>query len=78
MIPSMFDVDHALHNMKHFLPSQTPIKDFIHHNTLHAYQHMKFYDVIFKAEKVFCYQVTLELKDLRKLHSIGRINDEIL
>ena len=78
MSHKLFDVGHVLHAMKHFLPSQTPIKDFIHHNTLHAYQHMKFYDGIFKAEKVFGYQVTLELRDFRKLHATGRINDEIL
>ena len=71
MSHKLFDVGHVLHEMKHFLPSQTPIKDFIHHNTLHAYQHMKFYDGIFKAEKVFGYQVTLVLRDFRKLYATG-------
>ena len=56
-----FDEDHVLHVIKHYLPSQTPIKDFIHHNTLHAFQHEKFYDAIFKSSKIFGYQVTLEL-----------------
>ena len=73
-----FDEDHVLHEIKHYLPSQTPIRDFIHHNTLHAFQHEKFYDAIFKASKIFGYQVTLELSDFRNLHAQGRISTAIL
>jgi len=73
-----FDEDHVLHEIKHYLPSQTPIRDFIHHNTLHAFQQEKFYDAIFKASKIFGYQVTLELADFRNLHTQGRISTSIL
>ena len=73
-----FDEDHVLHEIKHYLPSQTPIRDFIHHNTLHAFQHEKFYDAIFKASKIFGYQVTLELSDFRNLHTQGRISTAVL
>ena len=73
-----FDEDHVLHEIKHYLPSQTPIRDFIHHNTLHAFQHEKFYDAIFKASKIFGYQVTLELSDFRNLHTQGRISTVVL
>lgn len=73
-----FDEKHVLHELKHYLPSQTPIKDFIHHNSLHAYQHMKFYDGIFKAGKIFGFQVTLELEDFRKLYLNGRIKTDVL
>lgn len=73
-----FDEDYVLHQIKHHLPSQTPIRDFIHHNTLHAFQHEKFYDAIFKASKIFGYQVTLELSDFRNLHTQGRISTAIL
>jgi hypothetical protein len=62
-----FDEVHVLHEIKHYLPSQTPIRDFIHHNTSHAFQHEKFFDAIFKASKIFGYQVTLELADFRNL-----------
>jgi uncharacterized protein YbcC (UPF0753/DUF2309 family) len=75
---SIFSEDHVIHELKHYLPTQTPIKDFIHHNTLHAFQHMKFYDAIFRASKMFGYQATLELNDFRGLYEIGRINDAIL
>lgn len=73
-----FDEAHVLHELKHYLPSQTPLKDFIHHNSLHAFQQMKFYDAIFKASKIFGYQVTLQLTDYRELYRIGRIKKEIL
>ncbi len=73
-----FNVHHVLHELKHFLPSQTPLKDFIHHNSLHAYQQMKFYDAIFKASTMFGYQVTLQLTEFRQLYQDGRIKADIL
>lgn len=73
-----FDETHVLHELKHYLPSQTALKDFIHHNSLHAFQNIKFYDAIFKASKIFGYQVTLELTDFRALYKIGRIKNNIL
>ncbi len=73
-----FDEAHLLHELKHYLPSQTPLKDFVHHNTLHAFQHTKFYDGIFKASTIFGYHVTLELEEYRNLYKSGRIKDEIL
>src|SRR5687768_12016968 len=73
-----FNEHHVLHELKHYLPSQTPLKDFIHHNSLHAYQHMKFFDAIFKASKIFGYQVTLQLSEFRQLFKIGRIREDVL
>ena len=73
-----FDEQHILHELRHYLPTQTPLKDFIHHNSLHAFQEMKFYDAIFKASKIFGYQVTLQLSEFRKLYEIGRIREDIL
>ena len=74
----IFDEGKVLEHLKHYLPSQTPLKDFIHHNSLHAYQHMKFYDGIFTASKKFGYQVTLQLSEYRELYSMGRIKDDVL
>lgn len=74
----IFDEKHALHELKHFLPSQQALKDFIHHNSLHAFQHMKFYDAIFKASKIFGFQVSLRLPEYRQLFSNGRIREDIL
>ena len=73
-----FDEQHVLHGLKHYLPSQTPIKDFIHHNTLHAFQQEKFFDAIFRASKMFGYNVTLHINEFRGLLAQGRIRQDIL
>jgi uncharacterized protein YbcC (UPF0753/DUF2309 family) len=73
-----FNEKHVLDELRHYLPSQTPLKDFIHHNTLHAFQGSKFYDAIFKASKIFGFQSTLQLNDYRRLYKIGRINSDII
>ncbi len=73
-----FNEEHVLHELKHFLPSQQALKDFIHHNSLHAFQHMKFYDAIFKASKIFGFQVHLQLPEYRALYKTGRIREDIL
>lgn len=77
-VSGVFDEKHLLHELKHYLPSQTPIKDFIHHNTLHAFQQEKFYDAIFRASKMFGYNVTLHLEEFRQLMKQGRIREDIL
>src|SRR6187455_3139675 len=73
-----FDEAHIIHELKHFLPSQQALKDFIHHNSLHAFQYMKFYDAIFKASKIFGFQVHLQLLEYRVLYTSGRIRKDIL
>ena len=73
-----FDESHVIHELKHNLPSQQALKDFIHHNSLHAFQHMKFYDAIFKASKIFGFQVSLQLAEFRKMYETGRIRKDIL
>ncbi|MFM7543593.1 MAG: putative inorganic carbon transporter subunit DabA, partial [Ignavibacteria bacterium] len=64
-----------IQELKHFVPSQKTLKDFIHHNTLHAFQHKKFFDAIFEASEIFGYKVTLQLKDYRELFRLGRIKE---
>ena len=76
--PASFDEHKIMHDLKHYLPSQTPLKDFIHHNSLHAFQHLKFYEGIFKASNTFGYKVTLQLNEYRKLYAQGRIRIDIL
>ena len=73
-----FNEAHVIHELKHFLPSQQALKDFIHHNSLHAFQHMKFYEAIFKASKIFGFQVHLQLTEYREMYKTGRIREDIL
>ncbi len=73
-----FNEAHVIHELKHVLPSQQALKDFIHHNTLHAFQHMKFYDGIFKASRIFGFQVHLQLPEYREMYKTGRIREDVL
>ncbi|HEX7844820.1 MAG TPA: DUF2309 domain-containing protein [Chitinophagaceae bacterium] len=73
-----FDEAHIIHELKHYLPSQQALKDFIHHNSLHASQQMKFYDAIFKASKIFGFQTHLQLKEYREMYKTGRIREDVL
>ena len=73
-----FNEAHVIHELKHYLPSQQALKDFIHHNSLHAFQHMKFYDAIFKASKIFGFQVHLQLPEYREMYTTGRIREDVL
>ncbi len=73
-----FDEHELLHELKHFLPAQAPLKDFVHHNTLHAFQDQKFYDAIRRASKIFGYKVSLSLEEYRTLFSKNQINADVL
>lgn len=68
-------IQHFIQELKHYVPSQKTLKDFIHHNTLHAFQHKKFFDAIFEASEIFGYKVTLQLEDYRELFRLGRIKE---
>lgn len=75
---SLFDEHHVLHELKHYLPAQAPLKDFIHHNTLHAFQHLKFHEARTKANEILGYKVSLKLEEFRALYKSGRIKDQTL
>ncbi|MFM1745438.1 MAG: hypothetical protein RLZZ630_1375 [Bacteroidota bacterium] len=71
-------VEHHLEHIRHYLPSQLTLKDFVHHNSLHAFQKEKFYEGIFRASKAFGYKVTLQLEDYRRLFTLGRIRESVI
>lgn len=75
---SLFDEHEVLHDLKHFLPAQAPLKDFIHHNTLHAFQDKKFYEATQSASEIFGYKVSLSLDEYRALYESQRIRKEVL
>ncbi|SEK26231.1 YbcC family protein [Parapedobacter koreensis] len=74
----LFDEQEMLHQLTHYLPSQTPLKDFVHHNTLHAFQHLPFFEGIHQASTVFGYRVFAELDEYRQWYKKGTIDDRIL
>jgi uncharacterized protein YbcC (UPF0753/DUF2309 family) len=72
------DVGKILHTLRHYLPTQTPLKDFIHHNSLHAFQNLSFFEALFKANRLFGYNTTLSLEEYRRLFKSGRIQSGVL
>lgn len=74
----LFDEHQVLHDLKHYLPQQAPLKDFIHHNTLHAFQHKSFHDALRKANAIFGYKVYLRLDEYRQRYQSGSITENHL
>jgi uncharacterized protein len=74
----VFSLHALLHDLKHYLPAQAPLKDFIHHNTLHAFQHLTFFEATRRAAATFGYRTLFSLGEFRELHRQGRINDAVL
>lgn len=75
---SCFNEHEVLHELKHYLPAQAPLKDFIHHNTLHAFQYLNFHKAIYRASALFGYRVSLSLAEYRSLYQSKKINSDIL
>jgi len=73
-----FSEHEVLHELKHYLPAQAPLKDFIHHNTLHAFQNKPFHQALHEASTFFGYRVYLSLEEFRERYKQGKINPEIL
>lgn len=69
---------HVVAHAAHFLPAQGPIGVFIHHNTLHAFQHLSFEESVQEAARLFGAEPFLTEAAYRNELSIGRIRREDL
>jgi len=73
-----FNIHHTLEELKHYLPTQAPLKDFIHHNTLHAFQKSKFHEALNQASEIFDFKVYLTIPEYRDLFAKGLISKNII
>ncbi|MEQ3690037.1 MAG: putative inorganic carbon transporter subunit DabA, partial [Flavobacterium sp.] len=73
-----FDEHHVLQHLKHYLPAQNPLKDFVHHNTLHAFQDKNFFTALHEASHIFGYKTYLPLQEFRNRYLKREINSEVL
>lgn len=73
-----FDEARVLHLLREHLPAQAPIKDFVHHNPLHALQDLDFFEASLLVSRAFGIDTTLRLADYRQFHRQGRITDDII
>ncbi|MBE2281880.1 MAG: DUF2309 domain-containing protein [Prosthecobacter sp.] len=65
-------LDHAAH----YLPTQGPIGVFVHHNTLHAFQHQPFEPSVIEAANLFKAEPFLSEESYQNDRARGRILDE--
>jgi uncharacterized protein YbcC (UPF0753/DUF2309 family) len=77
-VKSEFNLHETLGKLKHYLPAQAPLKDFVHHNTLHAFQHYPFFEGLNKAHEIFGYKVFLTIDEYRENYQNGKIDEQIL
>src|SRR5206468_9423585 len=64
---------HVLDRLARLLPAQGPISVFIHHNTLHAFQHLPFEEAVEHGGEVFGCQPYLTEDRYRDALVRGRI-----
>ncbi len=67
-------LQNAVANAAHYLPAQGPIGVFIHHNTLHAFQHLPFEKAVQKAARLFGTEPFMTEAAYRTELSAGRIH----
>lgn len=77
-IKSDFDEHQVLHDLAHYLPAQAPLKDFVHHNTLHAFQDRKFFDALAQSSEIFGYKTYLSLIEFRAKFANNEINSDVV
>ncbi len=62
-----------IHHAVHALPAQGPISVFVHHNTLHALQHLSFFDALRCSQETYHCETLLSESAYQEKLKTGRI-----
>lgn len=68
-----YELQHWVDHAAHLLPAQGPIGVFVHHNTLHAFQHKPFDEAVAEASRLYGRQPYLTESAFRAELKRGRI-----
>ncbi|MFN3404732.1 MAG: YbcC family protein [Cytophagaceae bacterium] len=68
----------VIKELKKYLPSQPPLKDFIFQNPLKAFQIEKFHDALNRAGELYGYKMYYTPMEYNDLYKSGRITEEVL
>ncbi|MGE3849712.1 MAG: putative inorganic carbon transporter subunit DabA, partial [Gammaproteobacteria bacterium] len=68
-------IEQALALARQVLPDQGPLGVFVHHNTLHAFQHLPFHEGVQQGAALLGARPYLELEAFRAAYRQGRIED---
>jgi hypothetical protein len=74
----IFNENKVIHDLHHYLPSQNPLKDFVHHNSLHSFQEFPFHEAIARANEIMGYKGYLQLDEYKTLYREKKITNQAI
>ncbi|MBX6311501.1 MAG: DUF2309 domain-containing protein [Isosphaeraceae bacterium] len=75
---ALHDLEHLIEHAAHLLPSQGPITVFVHHNTLHAFEHLPFDEAVREGAATYGCHPYLPEEFYRREVARGRIRPDDL
>jgi hypothetical protein len=67
------DLHRILEDIAHYLPSQSPIKPFVHHSTLHHFEDLEFFEELDAASDIYGASTALPETTYQRYLAQGRV-----